>query len=40
MLGFSHIAWALSHVTKGNGKENFVWGKEQQRAFDDQKHRL
>jgi hypothetical protein len=24
MLGFSHIAWALSHVTKGGGKETFV----------------
>jgi hypothetical protein len=40
VLGFSHIAWALSQVTKGNGRANFVWGKEQQRAFDDLKHRL
>jgi hypothetical protein len=24
MLGFSHIAWALSQVTKGGGKENFI----------------
>jgi hypothetical protein len=24
VLGFSHIAWALTQVTKGNGKENFV----------------
>jgi hypothetical protein len=39
-LGFSHIAWALSQVTKGGGRENFVWGKEQQRAFDDMNHRL
>jgi hypothetical protein len=30
MLGFSHIAWALNHVTKGGGKTNFMWGKEQQ----------
>jgi hypothetical protein len=30
MLGFSHIAWALNLVTKGGGRENFVWGKEQQ----------
>jgi hypothetical protein len=37
---FSHIAWALSHVTKGGGKEKFVWGKEQQQTFDDLKHRL
>jgi hypothetical protein len=28
MLGFSHIAWALNHVTKGSGRENFVWGKK------------
>jgi hypothetical protein len=25
MLGFSHIAWALGQVTKGGGKEKFVW---------------
>jgi hypothetical protein len=30
MLGFSHIAWALSHVTKGSGRSKFVWGKEKQ----------
>ena len=30
VLGFSHIAWALSQVTKGGGKDKFVWGKEQQ----------
>jgi hypothetical protein len=30
MLGFSHIAWVLSQVTKGGGKENFTWGKAQQ----------
>jgi hypothetical protein len=40
MLGFSHIAWALSQVTKGGGKEKFVWEKSQQQAFDDLKHRL
>jgi hypothetical protein len=40
MLGFSHIAWALNQVTKGSGKENFSWGKEQEQAFDDLKHRL
>jgi hypothetical protein len=33
MLGFSHIAWALSQVTKGGGRETLVWGKEQQQAF-------
>jgi hypothetical protein len=30
MLGFSHIAWALGQVTKGDGRENFAWGKAQQ----------
>jgi hypothetical protein len=30
VLGLCHIAWALSHMTKGGGRENFVWGKEQQ----------
>jgi hypothetical protein len=30
VLGFSHIAWALSQVTKGGGRETFVWGKDQQ----------
>jgi hypothetical protein len=40
MLGFSHIAWALSQVTKGGGREKFMWGKEKQQAFDDLKHRL
>jgi hypothetical protein len=29
VLGFSHIAWALSQVTKGGGRAKFVWGKEQ-----------
>jgi hypothetical protein len=33
MLGFSHIAWALSHMTKGGGREKFVWGKEQQMSI-------
>jgi hypothetical protein len=40
LLGFSHITWALSQVTKGGGRENLVWGKEQQRAFDYFKHCL
>jgi hypothetical protein len=38
LLGFSHIAWALSQVTKGGGRAKFVWGKDQQQAFDDMKH--
>ena len=29
-LGFSHIAWALSEVTKDGGREKFMWGKEKQ----------
>jgi hypothetical protein len=40
VLGFSHIAWALSQVTKGSGKEKFAWGQAQQQAFDDLKHHL
>jgi hypothetical protein len=40
MLGFSHIAWALSQVTRGGGKEKFVWGLSQQKVFDDLKQRL
>jgi hypothetical protein len=30
MLGFSHITWDLSQVTKGGGREKFMWGKEKQ----------
>ena len=26
VLGFSHISWALSQVTKGGGKEKIMWG--------------
>jgi hypothetical protein len=37
MLGFSHIAWALSQVTRGGVKEKFVWGMSQQQVFDDLK---
>jgi hypothetical protein len=40
MLGFSHISWALSQVTKVGGRKKFMWGKEQQRAFNDLKHHL
>jgi hypothetical protein len=40
MLGFSHIAWALSQVTKGGGKAKFVWIESQQKAFEGLKHRL
>jgi hypothetical protein len=40
MLGFSHIAWALSQITRGGGKEKFAWGRSQQQVFDDLKQRL
>ena len=40
MLGFSHIAWALSQVTRGGGNAKFVWGLSQKQAFDDLKQRL
>ena len=30
VLGFSHIAWALSQITKGGGKGKFSWGHPQQ----------
>jgi hypothetical protein len=40
VLGFSHIAWALSQVTKGGGKAKFAWGQAQKQAFDDLKHHL
>jgi hypothetical protein len=40
MLGFSHIAWALSQVTRGGGKEKFMWGQSQQKVFDDLKQHL
>jgi hypothetical protein len=40
MLGFSHIAWALSQVTKRGGRETFMWWKEQQQEFYDLKNHL
>jgi hypothetical protein len=40
VLGFSHIAWALSQITRGGGKEKFAWGWSQQQEFDDLKQRL
>jgi hypothetical protein len=40
MLGFSHIAWTLSQITRGGGKAKFVWGQSQQQVFDDLKQRL
>jgi hypothetical protein len=40
VLGFSHIPWALSQITRGGGKAKFVWGQSQQQAFNDLKQRL
>jgi hypothetical protein len=40
MLGFSHIAWALSKTTRGGGKAKFSWGRSQQKALDDLKQHL
>jgi hypothetical protein len=37
VLGFSHIAWALSKITKGGGKEKFAWGQPQQQDLNDLK---
>ena len=35
VLGFSHIAWALSQINMGGGKEKFAWGQSQQQAVND-----
>jgi hypothetical protein len=40
VLEFSHITWALNQVTKGGGKEKFVWVLSQQQAFNDLKQLL
>jgi hypothetical protein len=40
MLGFSHVAWPLSHITKGGSKAKFVWAESQQKSFEDLKHCL
>jgi hypothetical protein len=40
VLGFYHIAWDLSQVTRVSGKEKFVWCLSQQQAFDDLKKSL
>jgi len=37
VLGFSHIAWDLSQVTKGETKAKFVWYAPQQKTFEDLK---
>ena len=40
VLGFSHIIWPLSQVTKGGAKAKFFWSKSQQKAFVELKHHL
>jgi hypothetical protein len=40
VLGFSHITWPLSQVTKGGAKEKLFWSESQQKAFRELKHRL
>jgi hypothetical protein len=40
VLGFSHIAWDLSQITRGGCKDKFVWGRSQQQTFDYLKHLL
>eukprot|EP00253_Pinus_taeda_P026678 PITA_26678 len=40
VLGFSHITWPLSQVTKGRAKEKFFWLETQQQAFSKLKNRL
>jgi len=40
VLGFSHITWPLSQVTKGGAKEKLFWYESQQMEFAELKHRL
>ena len=40
MLGFSHIIWPLSQVTKGGARAKFFWSESQQKAFTELKNRL
>ena len=40
VLGFSHITWPLSQVTKGGAKAKFFWSESQQKAFIELKDRL
>jgi len=40
MLGFSHITWPLSQVTKGGAKEKLFWSGSQQKAFTELKDHL
>jgi hypothetical protein len=40
VLGLFHIPRDLSQITKGGGKEKFVWGLSQHKVFDDMKKHL
>jgi len=40
VLGFSHITWPLSQVTKGGTKAKFFWSESQQKVFFELKHYL
>jgi hypothetical protein len=40
VLGFSHITWPLSQVTKGGAKEKLFWSESQQKVFRELKHCL
>ena len=40
VLGFSHITWPLSQLTKGGAKDKFFWSESQQKAFVELKHHL
>ena len=39
-LGFSHITWPLSQVTKGGAKEKLFWSESKQKEFIELKHCL
>jgi hypothetical protein len=40
VLGFSCIAWSLSQITRGGGKEKCVWAPSQKNVVDDLKQCL
>ena len=40
VLGFFHITWPLSQVTKGGAKAKLFWSETQQKAFAELKHCL
>ena len=40
VLGFSHITWPLSQVTKGGAKEKLFWSESQQKEFIELKNHV